>query len=315
MNIPDKLIAMLRQGSSFVIASHIDPDGDTLGSALAISSGLEKMGKSCVLYGRDPVPEAYRFLPGSNKFTPTLPHLSSETPVILIDCNSPDRAGLDKADIPCSAVIDHHETASGFGEIIWIAPEAAATGLMIYHLLKKLDVEITKDMAVNLYTGIAIDTGTFRFSNTTSEVLKVSADLVDSGADPCLIAEAMYNSWTDNRFMLLIKILDTLEVVDDIAITYVSKKIFADTGTAPEHTENFSNFPRMMKSVSLSAFFTEMENGQWKASLRSKGRINVAAIARTFGGGGHKNAAGFTMKADLETVKQAFLSAVLRCGS
>lgn len=309
MNIPDKLISLLKQENRFLIASHIDPDGDTIGAAIALSMAFESMGKEHVVYDRDPIPEFYRFLPGRERFTRSLPNLKGFH-LILLDCNEPGRAGIDNSAVPYSVVIDHHETLKEFGDIKWIDPGAAATGLMVYYLIKGLGVKITKDMATNLYTAIAVDTGTFRYSNTTSEVLTVCADLINSGADPYLISEALHNSWSGNRFMLLVRALNTLEIVNDAAFICVTKKMFAETGTAQEDTENFSNFPRMMKSIKLSAFFREIEEGLWKASLRSKGDLNVAKIAEALGGGGHKNAAGFTMKADLKTVKEAFLKAV-----
>lgn len=309
MNIPDKLISLLKQENRFLIASHIDPDGDTIGAAIALSMAFESMGKEHVVYDRDPIPEFYGFLPGHERFTNSLPGLKGFH-LILLDCNEPKRAGLDNDDNPYSVVIDHHETLNEFGDIKWIDPGAAATGLMVYYLIKELGVKITKDMATNLYTAIAIDTGTFRYSNTSSEVLTACADLINSGADPYLISEALHNSWSGNRFMLLVRALNTLEIVNDAAFICVTKKMFAETGTAPEDTENFSNFPRMMKSIKLSAFFREIEEGLWKASLRSKGYLNVAKIAEALGGGGHKNAAGFTMKSDLKTVKEAFLKAV-----
>lgn len=309
MNIPDKLISLLKQENRFLIASHIDPDGDTIGAAIALSMAFESMGKAHSVYDRDPIPEIYRFLPGRERFTSSLPDLKGFH-IILLDCNEPERAGLDNTDNLYSVVIDHHETLKDFGDIKWIDPSSAATGLMIYCLIKGLGVKITKDMATNLYTAIAVDTGTFRYSNTTSEVLTACADLVNSGADPYLISEALYNSWSGNRFMLLVRALNTIEIVNDAAFICVTKEMFAETGTSPEDTESFSNFPRMMKSIKLSAFLREIKEGHWKASLRSKGDLNVAKIADALGGGGHKNAAGFTMKTDLKTAKEALLRAI-----
>lgn len=309
MNIPDKLITFLKQKNRFVIASHIDPDGDTIGSAIALSMALESIGKEHVVYGRDAVPETYRFLPGHSRFTHSLPALEGFS-LILLDCNEPKRAGIDSSGVPYSVVIDHHETLKEFGDIKWIEPLAAATGMMVYHLIRELGVKITKDMATNLYTAIAIDTGTFRYDNTTSDVLSVCVDLVNSGADPYSVSESIYNSWSDNRFKLLISVLNTLEISDGIAITHATREMFARTGTLPEDTENFSNLPRTMKSVKLSAFLRETEDGQWKASLRSKGELNAAKVADALGGGGHKNAAGFSMKADLKIVKEAILRVI-----
>ncbi|GAB4421559.1 MAG: bifunctional oligoribonuclease/PAP phosphatase NrnA [Thermodesulfovibrionales bacterium] len=311
MNVPNELIALLKREKRFFIATHINPEGDALGSSIALSMALESMGKETLLYDRDPVPEFYRFLPGHERFSSSVSDLRSQiSNLILLDCNEPERAGIDNVPIPYSAVIDHHETERDFGDIRWIEPLAPATGMMVYHLIKKLNVKITKDMATNLYAAIAIDTGTFRYSNTTPEVLRVCATLIDSGAEPASIAEAMYETWSEKRFKLLVSVLNTLEIVDGVAITYATKEMFKETGASPEDTENFSNFPRMMKSVNISAFFREMDDGYLKASLRSKGGTNVARIAEMFDGGGHRNAAGYKIKADLRTAKEELLKAI-----
>ncbi len=303
MQVPENLIALLRRERKFLIATHINPEGDALGSSLALSMALESMGKETVVFDRDPVPESYRFLPGHGKFTTTLPSLiSKDSPLILLDCNDLERAGLENIVVPFAAVIDHHETERGFGDIRWIEPRAAATGMMVYALIKELGVTITRDMATNLYASIAIDTGTFRYSNVTPEVLRTAADLVESGADASCIAVGLYETWSSARFRLLIDTLNTLEVHDGLAITVVTRDMFRRTGSSAEDTENFSNFPRMMRDIKVSALFRQTENG-WKVSLRSKGSVNVALVAAEFQGGGHRNAAGYRTEKDLETAK------------
>jgi len=306
--IPGELIALIGKEKTFFIATHINPDGDALGSSLALSLALESLGKETALYGRDHIPELYHFLPGHERFSNVLP--PGRSPLIILDCNEPERAGLSDGSLPYSVVIDHHETVRDFGDIRWIDPAAPATGMMVYSLIKSLGVRITADMATNLYTAIAVDTGTFRYSNTDSEVLRVSAELVDSGADPGVISVALYESWSDGRFRLLLRVLDTLEVVGDIGISFVTRAMFAETGTTPEDTEHFSNFPRMMKRLTISAFFREVDGG-WKVSLRSRGEVDVARIAEMFRGGGHRNAAGYKVAADMKTAKEMLIKAVM----
>jgi phosphoesterase RecJ-like protein len=308
LRIPDKLLSFIKEEKSFFISTHINPDGDALGSALALSLALESLGKKTVLHNRDRVPELYRFLPAHEKFTMSLP--GNRQPLILLDCNDPGRAGLNGFVIPSSAVIDHHETVSDFGDIRWIEPKAAATGIMVYYLIKKLELKITQDMATNLYTAIAVDSGTFRYSNTSSELLRVCAELIDSGADPASIALTLYETWSVRRFRLLIEVLNTLEIVDDIAVTFATKEMFTATGAAPEDTEHFSNFPRMMEDIEVSAFFREIDGAAWKVSLRSKGGVDVARIAERFQGGGHRNAAGYMIKAAMKTAKEKLLKAI-----
>jgi len=310
LNIPDRLIQFIVQERKFFIATHIRPEGDALGSSLALSLALESMGKETTLYDRDPVPALYRFLPGHERFTQTHSPLAHDgLPLLLLDCNEPERAGLENVVIRRSAVIDHHETIKEFGDIQWIEPHAAATGVMVYALIRKLGVRITKDMATNLYAAIAIDTGTFRFSNTTSDVLRIAAELVESGADPGVIAGELYETWSRGRLSLLTKVLNTLEITHGIAVTVVTKAMFSETGTSPEDTENFSNFPKMMEETKVSLFLREIEEG-WKVSLRSKGDYNVAEIAARFHGGGHKNAAGCVIKGDLKAAKAQLIEVI-----
>ncbi|MGD1075856.1 MAG: bifunctional oligoribonuclease/PAP phosphatase NrnA [Thermodesulfovibrionales bacterium] len=307
MRVPEKLLALINDENSFFISTHINPDGDALGSSLALSLALESLGKKTVLYDRDRVPEFYRFLPAHEKFSASLP--SNGQPLILLDCNEPGRAGLDDVVLPYSAVIDHHETVRDFGDIRWVDPHAAATGIMVYYLIKELGLEITQNIATNLYTAIAVDTGTFRYSNTNSELLRVCAELIDSGADPASISLALYEAWSERRFRLLIEVLNTLEIVDHIAFTFVTKEMFIGTGTTAEDTEHFSNFPRMMEHVEVSAFFRETD-GAWKVSLRSKGSVDVARIAERFNGGGHRNAAGYKITADIKTAKEELIKEI-----
>ncbi|HET6514730.1 MAG TPA: bifunctional oligoribonuclease/PAP phosphatase NrnA [Thermodesulfovibrionales bacterium] len=304
MRVPEELIALIRKNRDFILATHTSPDGDALGSSLALSSALESLGKITAVFNRDGVPEIYRFLPGRERVASLLPR--DKGLLVLLDCNEPERAGLGDASFPYSIVIDHHETVRDFGDIRWIEPHAASTGMMVYYLLKELGVRITGDVATNLYAAIAVDTGTMRYGNTTSEVLRVCAELVDSGADPGSISSALYEAWSYGRFRLLLSVLNTLEVVGDIAMTYVTKEMFSQTGTSPEDTEHFSSFPRMMKDIRVSAFFRQTDDG-WKVSLRSRGDADVARIAEQFRGGGHKNAAGYRTKGDLKTAHEILI--------
>jgi bifunctional oligoribonuclease and PAP phosphatase NrnA len=308
VKVPHNLLSFLKQADDFFIATHINPEGDALGSSIALSMALETLGKKTLVYDRDPVPDYYRFLPGHER----LIHSSSgiETSafnLLLLDCNTPDRAGLEAVEFRSSAVIDHHETEKEFGTIKWVEPHAAATGMMIFSLIKELGTPITKEIALNLYAALAIDTGTFRYDNTTAEVMKVASELVEAGAKPYLVSNNLYETWSEQRFRLLIMCLNTLEIRENVAFTAVTNEMFQRTGTSAEDTENFSGFPRMMQNVVVSAFFRQIADNGWKVSLRSKGVVNVAEIAALCGGGGHKNAAGFTIKGSLETAKEKLL--------
>jgi len=311
VTIPEDLLTFLRREKQFFIATHINPEADALGSSIALAIVIEALEKETIVYDKDPVPEFYRFLPGQERFTQSISNRKFEiSNLILLDCNDPERAGLENIKFPHSAVIDHHVTAREFGDIKWIDPEAPATGLMVFYLAKELGVKITKEIATNLYSAIAIDTGTFRYSNTTPEVLRIGAELIDAGADPSFIAENLYETWSENRFRLLMRVLNTLEINDNVAVTVVTQDMFRETGAKAEDTENFPGFPRMLKPIKVSALFREIESNYYKVSLRSKGQINVAKIAEIFGGGGHKNAAGCRIRLDFKSAKEALLKAI-----
>ncbi len=310
MKVPEEVISALREEDDFLIASHINPEADALGSQIALASALEAMGKSTVLYNRDGVPELSHFLPGAEKVLTSLPQDTSGLTLILLDCNTPERAALEGRQFKRSVVIDHHETESDFGNTRWIAPSSAATGLMVFELLKEMGATITPPMAINLYTAIAVDTGAFRYMNTTPEVLRAAADLAKAGATPGAIAKDIYESWSLPRFKLLCMTLGTLEIYDSVAIVAITGEMFKKTGTSAADTEEFSNFPRMIKDIAVAVFLRELPEGGWKVSLRSKGEHNVARVAVRFEGGGHKNAAGCTVQGDLPTAKRKLTEAI-----
>jgi phosphoesterase RecJ-like protein len=311
VKVPDKLISFLENKEKYFIVTHINPDGDAIGSSLALSMALQMLGKETFLYDRDPIPEFYHYLPGYEMFTNSVSSLvTHNSSLILIDCNIPERAGIEGLNFKSSAVIDHHDTEEVFGDIQWIVPEAAATGVMVFYLIKELGINITREMAVNLYSAISIDTGTFRFGNTTAETLRIAADLVEAGASPVSISNNLYETWSKERFALFSMSLNTLEIRDGVAITYITQEMYKKTGTGPEDTENFPSFTKIIRDVKVSAFFRELDNNSWKVSLRSKGDINVALIASQMGGGGHKNAAGFVIKSELVSAKETLLKAL-----
>jgi len=308
VKVPDKLISFLKSEEKYFIVTHINPDGDAIGSSLALSMALEMLGKETFLYVRDPIPEFYHYLPSYEMFTNSISSLvTHHSSLILIDCNTPKRAEIEGLSFKSSVVIDHHETEEAFGDIQWIVPEASATGMMVFYLIKELGISITREMAINLYSAIAIDTGTFRYGNTTPEAFKIAADLVEAGASPAYISNRLYETWSKERFALFSMTLNTLEIRGAVAITYVTQEMYQKTGTGPGDTESFPSFPRIIKDVKVSAFFRELGVNSWKVSLRSKGDINVALIASQLGGGGHKNAAGFVIKSDLGSAKETLL--------
>jgi phosphoesterase RecJ-like protein len=302
---------MLRGRDDFLIASHLSPDGDTLGSAIALSLALEATGKKSAVFSKDGVPRHYDFLPRSERVITSLDSWDAGgSALILVDCNHPSRAALEGVSFASTSVIDHHETERDYGDIRWVEPRSPATGLMVLGLLNDMGVRITRDIAVNLYAAIAVDTGTFRFRNTDAEVLRAAAALTEAGSEPGLVAESLYQTWSMNQFKLLCGMIGRTELSGGMGITSIPVELFTETGTTYRDTENFVNFPLLMKDVQVSALMREVEKGLWKVSFRSKGDINVSRVAESFGGGGHRNAAGCSVTGDLKSVKRRLVDAI-----
>jgi len=315
LKVPEEITELIKREECFTIVSHVNPEGDALGSSIALALALRSLGKDVRVFNSEGVPYVYRFLPSSGLVETGMDRERLKDSVLLVlDCNDLERVGLKDVECRSIVVIDHHQTVTDFGDIRWIEPDSPAAGLMIYHLLKELGIETGRDMAVNLYTAIAVDTGTFRYENTTAEVLRVAAELVEAGVDPGDVSRRLYESWSVNKFRLFVSMLNSLEIVHaggiTSAVTAITLRMYRETGTDAADTENFINFPRMMESVDISAMFREIESGCWKASLRSRGGCDVSLIASRFGGGGHRNAAGYRVCGDIEDVKRAFIEAV-----
>lgn len=207
-------------------------------------------------------------------------------------------------------VIDHHHTSNDFGDVKWIDPESAATGIMVFSIIKALDVPVTKDIATNLYTAIVIDTGNFRFDNTGSDVFRVAAELTDYGVCPSGIYEEVYESFSENRFRLYMNVISSIEIIGDIAVSVVTKKMLDEAGSSADDTENFVSFPKLIKHIRIAVLVRELNSGECKVSFRSKGDINVARVAEFFNGGGHMNAAGCRVKAGVEETKRLVLEKI-----
>lgn len=315
---PEDIVDFFKRGDGFFIVVHLSPDGDALGSACSLGMALEELGKRFVLACRDRVPQQYTFLPCWERFLTFDDIISGNLDLalyknlVLVDCNEINRTGLEKSRLAstrfdASAIVDHHETESFYGDVRWVVPQAAATGIMVYYLVRALGVEISGPMASNLYSALVVDTGNFRYPNTSPEALRVAADLAEAGAKPYLIHKAINESWSEGRFRLFVKMLDTLYINNGIAITSVTRKMFEETATTPDDTENFASFTLIMKDIKIAAFIREVDDYTCKLSLRSVEEVNVEKVAASFGGGGHKNAAGCVANGGLETVKAELL--------
>lgn len=301
---------------SFVLLEHQKPDGDCIGSGLALVQALQSLGKQALLVSHDPHPAVYDFLPGK-EFHTRAQYIEPEDfhadVAIFIDCTDPSRAGkgLDLAGDSVWVNIDHHVSNSGFGDVSLVCPQAAATGEIIYRLLGTLDVPITKEIATCLYVAIATDTGGFRYQNTTRATFEIAGALTGYGANPWELAELIFETRSVSSVLLLGKALNTLRVSrgGKLATVAVTRDMMAQAGASPDETEGIVSYPRSISGVEVSLFFREMEDGSgFHVSLRSRSKIDVSMIAVRLGGGGHPRAAGALVAGTLEEATQKVLA-------
>lgn len=298
----EQAATQIRKANKILLACHIRPDADALGSLLGLSLGLQRLGKQVQAVSADGVPELYRFLPAWEQVR-TTPESEFDL-AIGLDADGSDRLGANEAAVlgaPVTIDLDHHTGPDPFGEIQVVDPSAAATGELVFDLLAELGVPLDQEIATCLLAAILTDTGSFRFSNVTDDTFTKAAALVRAGAHPAPIHEAVYGTRPFAASCLLGRLLSTLERSDDGSIVwgYLSQQDFRETGTTTEATEGFVDQVRQVDGSRVALFLREEANGEVRVSLRSRGDVNVARIAEEFGGGGHIPAAGCTLEGPL----------------
>ncbi|MFH0924814.1 MAG: bifunctional oligoribonuclease/PAP phosphatase NrnA [bacterium] len=310
------IIQTLKQYQNFLITSHVNPDGDSLGSEIALAMALKKMNKEVVVLGKEGIPGLYKFLPGVDliKNQEYISDYKSYVAIIL-DCGDIKRiqADIDKVrDSILIINIDHHFSNNYYGDQNLVCPEASATAEIIYELIEEVNSKLfDKDIATNLYVGIFTDTGSFRYANTTPKSLFITSKLLAYDVKPDIVATQIHETVSYGRLKLLGKALHNLEVSSDgrKAWMVINKKMAQQTNHSLLDTEEFVNYPRSIRGIEVAILFREEVKG-YKVSLRSKGKLNVANVALKFNGGGHNNAAGCTIEADLEKVKTDIFKAL-----
>jgi bifunctional oligoribonuclease and PAP phosphatase NrnA len=314
---PEDLLRRIRQGNRFLLTSHVSPDGDAIGSELGLARILRLLGKGAVVWNRDETPSLYRALPGSDRI-----HAGAEPPagfperfdsVIVLECPSLDRTGLDEA-LTAAALpminIDHHLGNQHYGAVNWVDSAAPAVGELVYRLAQTLKVALEPEVASALYLTLVTDTGGFRYSNATPAAFEAAAALVRDGAHPEQVAQWLYESQPLPYVRLMGEMLQTLQMhhAGRIATARLTTDMFERAGAAPSDSEGLIDVPRSIAGVEAVALIRQREDGSHKISLRSRGEVDVEKIARHHGGGGHRNAAGFTMPGDGEEVRREVAS-------
>ncbi len=317
----EEIINQIKRAQHLLLASHCNPDGDAVSSLLAMGLALGKLNKRVTLYNASPIPAVYRFLPSVERIVRHIKKTTTYDVALILDCGHMARVGeahTKVSQIPVIINIDHHVTNTYFGNIQLIDPDACSTAEIVYRLIQAINAPIDKAIATSIYTGILTDTGSFRFSNTNQAAFAISQEMVRYGVEPYNVAKHVFGTYSLGRIKLLNLALDSIEISDNgkLSVMTLTNAMFAETETQPEDVDGMINYARRIEDVKVAALIQEQKNGnansdesrKFHVSLRSDGSVDVAAIAGSFGGGGHSSAAGFQVKMTMAKLKSEIIT-------
>jgi bifunctional oligoribonuclease and PAP phosphatase NrnA len=302
------ILDVIRKGERFLVCSHSRPDGDAVGSTLAMGMLLAQMGKRADLVTADRIPNIYRELPGAGGMRTAMRVHGPYDAVILLECDAPERTRLRGLEAFFLINIDHHATGREFGNLNWIDRHAASVGEMVYRLVKAAGATVTPEMATCLYTTVLTDTGGFCYGATRASTFALARELTEAGADPVRIAQDIYFSTAPSKLLLLGAALSNLKREGRLAWLWVTHQDMVRTCAAEEDCEGIVNYAICIAGVEAAVFLRELPERRIRLSLRSKGRVNVSAIAARLGGGGHENASGVTLEGPLSRALDEILA-------
>lgn len=313
--IDNNIINVLKCARSAAILSHIMPDGDSIGSMLALYSVLKRMGKEAEIFSCDNVSPVYSFLPGYDEIKKCSDAVKRKYDVLIVlDCGNMDRTGDCCSDIikyaAASINIDHHVSNSMFADFNYVDTNASSTGEIIYQIIKSMGVVILKEEASCLYTAILTDTGCFKYSNTSLETHRIAGDLISSGIEFGDIHDLMYRNYSFSTVKVLGRVLSSIELFNDgqIALMQLLKENFEGFKLQDVDTTDFINYARDISTVEAAVFIKQVSPNEYKVSLRSKHRLDVRAVCEKYGGGGHVRAAGCTINESLQKVRDIIIN-------
>lgn len=311
---------VLRKHQRFVVIAHMRPDGDAIGSTIAMGEALKQLGKDVILLNEDGVPVNLRFMKGSEEVKRTPDHVIDADVLISLDNGSwrrlGDRSIKAVSDIPFCLNIDHHETNDCYGNMCCIMPEESSTGGLLYHLFKSMNVPLNPTMRDAIYVAVSTDTGSFQYERTTPEVMEMGADLIRMGTNVHEINRKLYQETSWNKLMAVREVLNNMHLAEEGRISYcaLTNKRKQELGIDDDDTEGLIDILRSIRGVVLSAFFEEQRDGRIRISLRSKDQdICVNNVASHFGGGGHALAAGIRMRTTIEDAQEKVLNELKAC--
>lgn len=313
MNDFDRLVSHVHNGQRFLVSSHQRPDGDAIGSAVGFALALRELGKDAVVVMDATPPHFLRPFPCVDQIRVTHQVNDVVDGAIIMECSSLDRTGVAGLERSPVVNIDHHVGNTHYGTINWIDETAAACTELVLTLIDCLGVRMTPDIATHIYLGLLTDTGSFRFSHITPRSFEIARRCVEAGANPQWIARTHYDSSTLGRVRIFGHVLNTMQLDPSgrVALLTMTQESAAAAGASYDDTEGIINFPLSVKDIQAVAFIKQADDGAWRVSMRSKGDIDVGAIARAHGGGGHKNAAGCSARGSLSAVQHQFLALLI----
>jgi phosphoesterase RecJ-like protein len=314
LTVRARIAGEIRTRQRFVLSSHVRPDGDAIGSQLAMAFALWQLGKKVRLVNRDPAPAPLMVFPGVSRIEVADRIDDPGDAVIVMECGDLTRTGVDGFERGFVINIDHHIGNSNFGALNWFDGTAAACGEMVFELIAELGVPLTPEIATHIYIAILTDTGSFHYSSISPRTFDICRQCVEAGIHPPAIARAIFDSNHLGRLKLFGAVLSKMELDASgrVATVYVDQKLAQECGGTYEDTEGIVNLPLTVKEIEAVVFFKEAGPDDWRVSMRSKGDVDVNAIAAEFGGGGHKNASGCSATGRFEDLKLLFQRKLLQ---
>jgi phosphoesterase RecJ-like protein len=308
-----QVAAEIRKRQRFVIASHVRPDGDAVGSQLAVAHALRQLGKDVRVVSRDPAPPPLLEFPGVAAIEITDRIDDPGDAVLVMESGDLTRTGVMGLERGFVINIDHHVGNTMYGAVNWFDLSAAACGEMVFDLVRELGVSLTHEIAVHVYVAILTDTGSFHYANISPRTFDICRQCVEAGVDPAAVARSVFDINSLGRLKLFGAVLSRMELDESgrLAMLFVDRRLAADCGGTYEDTEGLGNQPLTVKNIQASVFFKENAPDDWRVSMRSKGNVDVNAVAKQFGGGGHKNASGCSATGRLADLKLVFQQKVL----
>jgi phosphoesterase RecJ-like protein len=294
------VLHQIERRDRFVLTSHARPDGDAIGSALACCQVLRAMGKQADVVLHDGVPRIYRALPFADQVLQADRVGGNYEAAIILECDSINRTRLEGLEDRFLISIDHHVSGRPFAHVNWIDPDAVATGEMVFRLARKAGTPFSPEIATCLYTALMTDTGSFMFQGTNEHTFALARELVLAGADPSHCARSIYFAHSVAKMRLLGEALRNLNTEGHVGWTWVTREQMERWGAKEEDCEGLVNYVLSIGEVEVAAFFRELPDGRFRASLRSKGKLDVAKVAEGFGGGGHECASGCSLNGPLD---------------